>query len=173
MGLDNLHERRTSVARASQFDQAFHFITQQLADDFGAAGALVNLVGVGQAWFKSLGMGAVADYPVTAPLCGAFFLSDIDFLVVEDTLTDPRYARKPGVVGKPFIRFYAGRRLKMSGRTVGTLCIHHTRPMLLSSAQHETLRDAAESVADLLAVYPRPPGDGAPTQPNGISTWEL
>src|ERR1700742_249393 len=49
-------------------------------------------------------------------------------LVLPDTLLDPRSANNPFVIGKPFIRFYAGAQLRVKGTIVGTLCAMDKRP---------------------------------------------
>ena len=50
-------------------------------------------------------------------------------LIVPDALADPRFAENPMVVGKPYVRFYAGALLRLPyGQIVGTLCIMDRRP---------------------------------------------
>ena len=51
-----------------------------------------------------------------------------DPLVVHDMLRDPLFADNPFVRGAPFVRFYAGAQIKVSGVVVGSLCAIDTRP---------------------------------------------
>ena len=75
-----------------------------------------------------------------------------DPLVVPDTLRDPRFAENPFVRNKPFIRFYAGAQLRISGVTVGTLCVMDTRPRDFDAEQLGMLADLAAIAVDELQL---------------------
>src|SRR5918993_1553262 len=55
-------------------------------------------------------------------------------MIVPDALLDPRFAEKPGVVGAPHLRFYAGHPLVLAGgHCVGTFCIADVSPRQLDA----------------------------------------
>jgi diguanylate cyclase (GGDEF)-like protein len=73
-------------------------------------------------------------------------------LVVPDTLQDSRFVDNAFVRNKPFIRFYAGAQLTVSGVAVGTLCIMDTRPREFDADGLGTLLDLAGIAVDELQL---------------------
>jgi GAF domain-containing protein len=72
--------------------------------------------------------------------------------IVEDTLADPRFADNPSVLGKPFVRFYAGIALrdKATHQPVAVFCIKDTKPRKLTEKEITLLFDlAAEAEKEL------------------------
>ena len=64
--------------------------------------------------------------------------------MVEDTLKDERFKDNPMVVGKPYIRFYAGVALHdQAGISIGIFCIKDTKPRSLSPGELSMLLDFA------------------------------
>ena len=73
--------------------------------------------------------------------------------MVEDALSDERFADNPLVSADPKIRFYAGRPLSgPRGNRVGTLCIIDRKPRTLDPADREALEDLANMVASELTA---------------------
>ena len=76
-----------------------------------------------------------------------------DPLIVEDALTDPRFAENPLVTSAPFIRFYAGSPLRVaSGHSLGTLCVIDRRPRTLTDQQLEALQVLSRTVVSHLEL---------------------
>lgn len=64
-----------------------------------------------------------------------------DLVVIDDMMTDMRFAGHPMVTGDPEIRFYAGLPLHApDGRAIGTLCVIDVKPRKLSRTQVQALR---------------------------------
>ena len=74
-------------------------------------------------------------------------------MVVNDTLTDPRFRDSPLVTGAPQIRFYAGVPLRLSdGLVLGTLCVIDYQPRALSGEQLRDLEALARQAAAQLEL---------------------
>jgi signal transduction histidine kinase len=74
-------------------------------------------------------------------------------LIVEDTLSDPRFAENAFVLGTPKIRFYAGAPLVApNGQILGTVCVFDTQPRVLAAPQIEALVSLSRQVMALLAA---------------------
>ena len=83
-------------------------------------------------------------------MCEAFFTETSALIVVEDTLEDDRFKTHPKVLGRPFIRFYAAARLRVSGQTVGTLCAYDVQPRQLDPQQIDHLQALANAAVELI-----------------------
>ncbi|HET7084825.1 MAG TPA: MBL fold metallo-hydrolase [Rhizomicrobium sp.] len=107
--------------------------------------ALITLVDRDRQWFKShLGFD-FSETPRDIGFCSHAVLADAP-LIVNDALTDDRFAENPAVVGDPHVRFYAGIPLHAGGACVGALCIVDHKPRNLSPAQLGMLHDIARLV---------------------------
>lgn len=83
--------------------------------------------------------------PRTESMCDVT-VQQAEVLVVEDAMTDPRFAARGVVTGAPHVRFYAGRPLTVgSGVRVGTLCV------IDSEARHMT--DEERDILDELGRW--------------------
>lgn len=66
-------------------------------------------------------------------ICAHTILSDSPF-VVEDLLTDPRFAELPIATQAPYVRFYAGAPIRdRGGLPLGSVCVLDTKPQSLDS----------------------------------------
>jgi len=112
----------------TQPEERFDRISAFAAKEFDVPMALVSLVDRDRQWFKSNFGVEERETPRDTSFCGhAIHLPDA--LVVPDALKDPRFRDNPMVVGKPYIRFYAGSVLRLPyGQVVGTLCVMDRRP---------------------------------------------
>ncbi len=76
-----------------------------------------------------------------------------EVIVVEDTLNDPVFKDKSGVVGEPFIRFYCGIPIVNKEKFVlGTLCILDTKPRNISDTEISYLKYLASLVINQLEL---------------------
>ncbi|WP_066271941.1 GAF domain-containing protein [Hydrogenophaga palleronii] len=110
-------------------EERFDRISSFAAKEFDVPIALVSLVDQDRQWFKSsFGVEGMHETPRDISFCG-HAVAMAKTLVVPDALKDPRFADNPMVIGKPYIRFYAGALLRLPyGQVVGTLCIMDRRP---------------------------------------------
>lgn len=118
----------------TQPEERFDRITRLAAEIAEVPIALVSLVDENRQWFKSaVGLDA-KETSREVSFC-AHSVSNRSPLIVQDTLSDERFADNPLVVGGPRIRFYAGFPLfHPSGSCLGTLCLIDTRPRHFSCA---------------------------------------
>ena len=141
--------RRLMVLDSSP-EQDFDRITGLLASSLDVPIAIVNLLDDQRDWFKSCVGLTQSESPAATSFCEAFFSSNEDTIVVEDTTLDERFRTHPLVVDAPFIRFYAAARLLVNGQTVGTLCAYDMKPRQVSAEQVRELQSLASGVVELL-----------------------
>ncbi|WP_297839657.1 PAS domain-containing protein [Pseudomonas sp.] len=115
---------------------------------FGVPIALTVLVDAERQWFKS-GLGLnVTETSRDVSFC-SYTIQQDQVLIIPDAASDPRFADNPLVVGRPYIRFYAGVPLTSSaGYRVGAFCIIDTVPRTLDDQQISRLQDLARIVND-------------------------
>jgi phosphoribosyl 1,2-cyclic phosphodiesterase/DNA-binding response OmpR family regulator len=131
-------------------EERFDRITRLAIKVFNVPIALVSLVDRERQWFKSRQGLDAEETSREVSFCAHALHSD-NALVVQDTLSDPRFADNPLVIGEPRIRFYAGYPLKLFGNSrVGTLCLIDSRPHNFSDRQVEVLSDLASMVVQEL-----------------------
>ena len=113
--------------------------------------SLVSMVGEDRQWFKAnFGLVGTDGTPRDVSFC-AHAIQGPDVLVVPDATSDSRFASNALVTGAPFINFYAGAPLTLSGgERVGALCVIDTTPRTLSPAQITILSDLAKVAVTLL-----------------------
>ena len=101
-------------------------------------------------WFKSKVGLAVSETPREHAFC-AHAIHGRNVFVVEDTVSDPRFAENPLVTGEPNIRFYAGAPLvTKNGHSLGTLCVIGDSPRTFSEREAQVLKSLAEHVMNLI-----------------------
>ena len=147
-----LAELRRTLILDSGPERAFDDITQLLATSLAVPITMVNLLDAQRDWFKSRVGTQQTESPAVTSFCEAFFNTNSDLIVVEDTLDDSRFKAHPMVNGRPFIRFYAAARLCVRGETVGTLCAYDVSPRQLSTEQLEHLRTLASAAVELISA---------------------
>ena len=124
------------------------YLTREL---FEVESVLISLVDRDRQWFKAR-IGLDGDSaPRDTSFCG-HAVAARQPLVVENTLSDPRFADNPVVTGPPFIRFYAGQPLFSQDQAIGTLCLLHPQPRSLSQQERSRLRDLAILVEGYLQL---------------------
>lgn len=144
---ENENERLVSLHNLGLLDtppeKRFDLITQTATRIFHVPISTLTLVDSKREWFKSCqGLGRhEGDRAVS--FCGHALLST-DIMIVPDTKKDPRFADNPMVVGKPYIRFYAGVPVMTTGGLrVGVFCIKDTKPREFSKDDEEVLKGLA------------------------------
>mmetsp|Transcript_5254 Transcript_5254/g.15214 ORF Transcript_5254/g.15214 Transcript_5254/m.15214 type:complete len:672 (-) Transcript_5254:576-2591(-) len=116
-------------------------LTRIASSAFDMPIALVSLVDEERQWFKSSFGLQAKETPRDQAFC-SHAIRGKDVLVVNDTLTDERFADNPLVTGGPRIRFYAGYPLQLSnGTSPGTLCIIDSKPRDLDTKKMGLLKE--------------------------------
>lgn len=107
---------------------------------------LISLVDDERQWFKAkIGL-SLCETPVDISICQFTIQSDEPF-IINDALTDSRFANNPLVTGYPFIRFYCGIALHApNGQRIGTLCLIHGSPRTISSHELKIQRHLAHMI---------------------------
>ncbi len=109
--------------------------------------ALISLVDKERQWFKSRIRWEVQESHRDESFCANAILQPNEVLVVEDALTDARFADNPSVTSDPHIRFYAGSPLVTAdGSALGTLCVLDYQPHRLNEEQIAALRNLSQLV---------------------------
>lgn len=147
--LDSL---RRMLANCAPDGEAFDRVTRAAQRVFGTPVAVISLVEHDRQWFKSCIGLTVRETPRDISFCAHAILQD-EPLIVEDALTDPRFADNPLVARDPKIRFYAGRPLRNSeGFAVGALCVIDRKPRALSGEERQLLDDLGHWAEALFAA---------------------
>ena len=130
---------------------AFDRLTTLCRKMFRVEMSTLTLIDGHRQWFKA-SEGMEDRETARGPALCNYAIAQHDPLVVPDTLSDPRFADNVFVRGKPYIRFYAGAQLKISGAIVGTLCAMDTRPREFDAEAISMLVDLAAIAVDELML---------------------
>jgi GAF domain-containing protein len=132
----------------SEFDDLAEFAANVLETPIG----LVSFVDEHRQWFKSHHGLDIEETPRDVAFCAHTILQDKP-MVIDDALTDSRFADNPLVVDEPHIRFYAGAPIVVGdGHRLGSLCVVDHVPRCLSEGKIkalEVLRDAVVAKLEL------------------------
>jgi diguanylate cyclase (GGDEF)-like protein len=132
-------------------EPAFDRLTALCRRIFAAPMSTLTLIDGHRQWFKAeVGMDD-RETDRRPALCNYAIAQDMP-MVVPDTHQDPRFTDNVFVHGRPFIRFYAGAQLKVSGVNIGTLCVMDTRPREFDADQLAILTDLAAVAVDELLL---------------------
>ncbi|MDL5031312.1 PAS domain S-box protein [Pelomonas sp. APW6] len=117
----------------------------------GVPVSTLTLIDAHRQWFKAqAGMPGLSEAPRDIAFCAHAVLGDAIF-EVPDARLDERFADNPLVLGEPYLRFYAGAPLRLSGgEHVGTLCVMDREPRRLDGTQREVLQQLAVVASQLL-----------------------
>jgi diguanylate cyclase (GGDEF)-like protein len=130
---------------------AFDRLTTLCRKIFRVPMSTLTLIDGHRQWFKAAEGMADRETARGPALCNYAIAQDSP-LIVADTQRDPRFAENVFVRGKPFIRFYAGAQLTMSGAIIGTLCAMDVRPREFDTDAVSMLRDLAAIAVDELML---------------------
>lgn len=132
-------------------EPAFDRLTALCKRIFGVQMSTLTLIDGHRQWFKAeVGM-TDRETDRRPALCSIAIAQDTP-LVIPDTHDDPRTTDNVFVRGRPFIRFYAGVQLKISGVNIGTLCIMDTAPRQFDAEALGILADLAAVAVDELLL---------------------
>jgi diguanylate cyclase (GGDEF)-like protein/PAS domain S-box-containing protein len=101
---------------------------------------LLTLLDERQQWFRVSDGFKLEETPREIACC-AYAIRQTELFVVQDALSDSRFAGNPLVQSEPAIRFYAGMPMHTAeGHPVGTLCVMDTQPRMLTFDQENALQ---------------------------------
>ena len=143
----NEAERLASLKRLhildTQPEERFDRITRFATKTFDVPISTITLIDSNREWFKSVCGLNTQEGDRLVSFCGHAMLVD-EILIIRDTKEDKRFSDNPMVVGKPFIRFYAGVPLfAVDGQRIGTLCLKDIKPRDFSTEEIKTLKSLA------------------------------
>ncbi|MDT0196966.1 GAF domain-containing protein [Arthrobacter sp. AB6] len=126
--------------------EIFDQVVETAKDYFGVGAASLSLIAENTQFLKSVVGPLREETPREVALCTHTVRLNT-MLIINDTLTDDRFATNPLVIGEPFIRFYAGYPLHgPRGWNIGTLCVIDQRPRAFSASDQQVLRTLATIV---------------------------
>ena len=124
-------------------EERFDRITRIATKVFNVPISTLTLVDEKREWFKSVCGLDQKEGDRAISFCGHALLVN-DVLVISDTKKDKRFFDNPMVVGKPYIRFYAGVPImNADGQRIGVFCIKDTKPRQFSKSNEEILKNLA------------------------------
>jgi hypothetical protein len=128
-------------------EEAFDDLARLAADLCGTEIALITLVDADRQWFKARVGVEQTETARDLSFCGHCITGRYP-MVIEDTLSDPRFADNPLVTGDPHLRFYAGVPLLIDdGSSVGALSVADRAPRSITPRQIESLKRLAAQIA--------------------------
>ncbi|MDP3964233.1 MAG: ATP-binding protein [bacterium] len=139
----NEKERLGSLYQSALLDtepeERFDRITRTATKLFDVPISTLTLIDKKREWFKSACGIDEKEGKRAISFCGHALTAD-EVLVIPDTKKDARFFDNPMVIGKPFIRFFAGVPiLNSDGQRIGVLCIKDTKPRKFSKSKQELL----------------------------------
>lgn len=143
----NEKERLLSLYKLGLLDtkpeKRFDCIARLATKIFDVPISTLTLVDEKREWFKSVCGLDQKEGDRAISFCGHALLAD-DLFIIPDTRKDERFADNPMVLGKPYIRFYAGVPImSIDGERVGVFCIKDTKPRGFSKDDGEILKSLA------------------------------
>jgi lysophospholipase L1-like esterase len=136
-------------------------LAKEAEKEFGVDVAVVSMLDGSKLWYAMNTELLPVSIPRELTFCDVTVAADAP-VVVEDARMDERFADNP-YLDLNHGWFYAGHPIHSStGETIGTFCLHNTRPRKASSVSPEKLREfAMRAQAELQSYEPVP----APPQP--------
>jgi GAF domain-containing protein len=146
----NEKERMDAVHKAAILDteteERFDSLTKEAIKRLKVPMSSLTILDFNREWFKSFQGMEEREGDRGTSFCGHALLAK-DIFIVEDTLKDERFFDNPMVIGKPFVRFYAGvalfDRKNKTGMPIGVFCVKDTKPRNFEVEEIEILIDLA------------------------------
>jgi PAS domain S-box-containing protein len=114
--------------------------------------AIINFIDDRRQWFKAKIGIELTELSNDTGLC-SLCVQKRDVLIIPDTLTDARSKNNPIVTNNPYVRFYLGVPLILSGgEAIGTLCVIDQKPREITTEQIEALRVLSRQVVNNLEL---------------------
>ena len=131
-------------------EERFDSITKETTKIFNVPISTITIMDKNREWYKSCQGLDTKEAPRAISFC-AHAMESKNLFIIKDTLEDDRFKDNPMVIGKPYIRFYAGISLfDKDNLSIGVFCIKDTKPRDLSLEEIGLFIDlASRSEAEL------------------------
>src|SRR3989338_4320581 len=144
---ENEKERLISLHKLGLLDtkpeERFDRITRTATKIFDVPISTLTLVDSKREWFKSVCGIDQKEGDRAISFCGHALLAN-EVFVIPDTAKDKRFSDNPMVIGKPYIRFYAGVPImNADGERIGVFCIKDIKSRKFSKDNEEMLKNLA------------------------------
>ncbi|MEK7622198.1 MAG: ATP-binding protein [Patescibacteria group bacterium] len=144
---ENEKERLISLHTLGLLDtkpeDRFDRITRTATKIFHVPISTLTLVDEKREWFKSVCGLNQKEGDRAISFCGHALLANEIFIIL-DTKKDGRFSDNPMVIGKPYIRFYAGVPIiNADGERIGVFCIKDMKPRAFSKDDEDILMGLA------------------------------
>src|SRR3989344_5302487 len=144
---ENEKERLLSLHKLGLLDtkpeERFDRITRTATRIFNVPISTLTLVDSKREWFKSVCGIDQKEVNRAISFCGHALLAN-EVFVIPDTTKDKRFSDNPMVIGKPYIRFYAGVPIiNADGERIGVFCIKDIKSRRFSKDNEEMLKNLA------------------------------
>jgi PAS domain S-box-containing protein len=141
---ENEAERVEALRQYSILDtppeEAFDALALLAAQILGTPVALINLIDANRQWFKSKVGWEITEAGRYEGFC-ALCIQQGNVFIISDTWADELSKANPVVTAHPYVRFYAGAPLIVSGGyAIGTLCVVDFAPREIQPQQVEALQ---------------------------------
>jgi len=114
--------------------------------------ALLTLLGKEMNWIRAAVGFEIKAMPRETSFC-QFAIQKDEVLIIGDASQDLRFHDNPLVDSSPYVRFYAGAPLILSGGLkIGTLCLFDLKPNSMSKLQEKTLASLSKQATALLEL---------------------
>ncbi|MBI2630783.1 GAF domain-containing protein [Candidatus Nomurabacteria bacterium] len=124
-------------------EERFDRITRTATKIFNAPISTLALVDSKREWFKSVCGIDQKEGDRAVSFCGHALLAN-EIFVIPDTTRDKRFSDNPMVIGKPYIRFYAGVPIiNADGERIGVFCVKDIKSRKFSKDNEEMLENLA------------------------------
>ena len=124
-------------------EERFDQLTRCATKIFHVPISTLTLIDATREWFKSCQGLDKTQGDRAVSFCGHALVEN-KILVVQDTTKDERFADNPTVIGKPYIKFYAGVPIMSAdGQRIGAFCIKDIKPREFSKDDQEILEGLA------------------------------
>ncbi len=131
---------RQSTILDTPAELIFDDLARLAASTTGTPVAMVSLLDESREWLKAKVGVDLEEVPRDVSLC-EYAIERGEFVVVEDVLSLPKFAKNPLVAGSPHIRFLASAPLwTADGFALGSLSIADTKPHQITPEQENALR---------------------------------
>jgi len=144
---ENEKERLLSLHKLGLLDtkpeERFDRITRTATETFNVPISTLTIVDEKREWFKSVCGLDQKEGDRAISFCGHALLAN-EVFVIPDTAKDKRFSDNPMVIGKPYIRFYAGVPImNADGERIGVFCIKDIKSRKFSKDNEEMLKNLA------------------------------